>query len=142
MHTLWRGLVGTVFWSHERGSWAYDMMVAAIVLFVLFTPRSWFHDQPRSSEAPSQAIQLVSADSVSRTRVYRIDASVFAPGERATKPTLDLERNTHDVLGRSVQELKHQQFQIVQIDPGRAGDGSLLYYNVTVRLPAKTGHSS
>ena len=36
MRSLWRGIVRTVFWSYERGSWPYDLMVVLIVIFVLF----------------------------------------------------------------------------------------------------------
>ena len=48
MRTLWRGIVRTIFWSYDRGSWPYDVLVVAIVIFVLATPRSWFHDRPQS----------------------------------------------------------------------------------------------
>ena len=49
MRTLWRGIVRTIFWSYDRGTWPYDLMVVVIVVFVLLTPRSWFHDQPQRS---------------------------------------------------------------------------------------------
>jgi len=50
------GLKRFILWDYARASWQYDVMVALIVLFVLFTPRSWFRDQPRiphSSEIAS-----------------------------------------------------------------------------------------
>ena len=133
MRGFWRGLVRTVFWSYERGSWPYDLMVVAIVAFVLLTPRSWFHDQPRSSGLIS-GVQLLSQDSGSQTRTYRIDAKVLAPEKRRTKPTPELERETHDILDRTVGELQEHAFQIVQIDPVIGGDGSVLYYDVTIHL--------
>src|SRR6266404_5336158 len=47
MRTLWRAIVRVVFWSYERGTWQYDVAVAAIVLFVLFSPRLiHYSDQP------------------------------------------------------------------------------------------------
>jgi hypothetical protein len=133
MRKLWKGLVRIIFWSYERGSWPYDVMVGAILVFVLLTPRSWFHDQARSSEIASTGVQLVSEDAASRTRVYRVDASMLAPEEGSSSPTVELEQAAHDVLGNAVQELRNQTFQIVQIEPGRASDGSVLYYNVTIR---------
>jgi hypothetical protein len=134
MRGFWRGLVRTVFWSYERGSWPYDLMVVAIVAFVLLTPRSWFHDQPRSSGLINSGVQLVSQDSGSHTRTYRIDAKVLAPEKRGTKLTPELERETHDILDRTVSELQEHAFQVVQIDPVSGGDGSVLYYDVTVHL--------
>lgn len=41
---LYHGL----FWTYERGTWQYDLMVALILAFIFFTPRAWFHDQPAS----------------------------------------------------------------------------------------------
>ena len=51
MRTLWRGLVRIVFWSFERGTLPYDVAVAVIVVFVLFSPRSWFNDRPATGSA-------------------------------------------------------------------------------------------
>jgi len=49
MRTLWRGIVRVVFWSYERGTWQYDIAVAGITLFVLFSPLLiHFNDQPLS----------------------------------------------------------------------------------------------
>src|SRR3989337_2238127 len=44
---IYRGL----FWTYERGTWQYDIMVALILLFIFLTPRGWFHDQPHPPEA-------------------------------------------------------------------------------------------
>lgn len=135
MSSLWRGLIRTIFWSYERGSWPYDVMVVAIVAFVLLTPRSWFHDQPQSGGGlTSSSIELLSHDSENQVRVYRVDAKAFSPEKRSAKSTPELERETHDILGRAVGELKDQTFQVVRIDPVRAADGSVLYYDVTVRM--------
>jgi hypothetical protein len=109
-------------------------MVVAIVAFVLLTPTSWFHDQPRSSDLVISGVHLVAQDSESQTRTYRIDAKVLAAEKRPSKPTPELERETHDILGRTIHELHDQSFQVVQIDPVHSGDGSVLYYDVTVHL--------
>jgi hypothetical protein len=134
MRKLAQVLQRTIFWSYERGSWPYDLLVLVIVAFVFLTPRSWFHDQPESSYAASSAVRLMSQDSDGRIRVYRIDAQILPPQKRATKATPELERETHDILGRKVQELQDQTFQLLSIEPVRAEDGSILYYDVTLRL--------
>jgi len=133
MRRLWRGVVRTILWSYERGSWPYDLMVAAIILFVLLTPRSWFHDQPQSNALAASGVQVLSEDSAGRTHTYRIDASLLAREKRTAKPTPELERETHDILGRTVDELKGRTFQVLRIDPVRADDGSVTYYDVTVK---------
>ena len=132
MRTLWRAIVRTIFWSYERGSWPYDLAVILIVVFVLVTPSRWFHDQPQTAAAFASKVQLQSEDPASQTHTYRLDASALAPEKRATRATPELERETHDILARTVAELKDQTFQVVHIEPVSAQDGSILYYDVTV----------
>ena len=36
----------SVFWSYERATWQYDLMVLAILAFIFLTPPSWFRDRP------------------------------------------------------------------------------------------------
>jgi hypothetical protein len=133
MRSFWRAIVRTIFWSFERGSWPYDVLVIAIVIFVLATPRSWFHDRPQSGAAASSSVELVSEDAGGQTHTYRLNASMLSPEKRATKPTPELERETHDILSRTVDNLKDQTFQVVRIDPVFAGDGSVVHYDVTIR---------
>jgi CDP-diacylglycerol--glycerol-3-phosphate 3-phosphatidyltransferase len=37
---LWRGL----FWTYERGTWQYDVMVLVLLAFVWLTSPAWLHD--------------------------------------------------------------------------------------------------
>ena len=132
MRTLWRGIVRIVFWSYERGSWPYDVLVAAILVFVLLTPRAWFHDRPQESAGASSSVNLVAEDADAQTRTYRLDATLLSPQKRTAKPTPELERETHDILNRTVEDLRDSTFQVVRIDPSVASDGSVSYYDVTV----------
>jgi hypothetical protein len=132
MRSFWRSVGRVIFWSYERGSWPYDVMVVAILLFVLVTPRRWFHDEARASVLAGAAVQMVSQDPNSNTRTYRLDAKALPPEKRATKSTPELERETHDILGRTASDLKGQTFQVVRIDPALSSGGSVLYYDVTV----------
>ncbi len=36
----------SIFWAYERGSWQYDLIVAAILAFIFLSPRAWFNDRP------------------------------------------------------------------------------------------------
>jgi len=128
------GISRTIFWSYERGTWPYDVMVIAIIAFVLLTPRSWFHDTPQMADIGTAGVQLVSQDPDGKTRTYHLDAGMLSPQKRARKPTPELERETHDIIERKVPEFKDQRFRVVQIDPTLSGDGSVLYYNVTIAL--------
>ncbi|HXJ16662.1 MAG TPA: hypothetical protein VNM68_05630 [Candidatus Polarisedimenticolia bacterium] len=134
MRTFWRGLVRTIFWSYERMTWQYDLMVIAIVAFVLLAPRGWFHDQPKSHAFATVGVELISEDSATQAWTYRIDAASLPQDKRATKWSPELERRIHDVLGRSVDALKGRTFQLQHIEPVFASDGSVAAYDVTVHF--------
>ncbi len=133
MGTIWHGISRTIFWSYERGSWPYDLMVLSIVLFVLVTPRGWFHDQPQTGVLPGADVQMIAGDAASHTWTYRVDAQLLAPSKRAPKSTPELEKQTHEILGQTVEELKGQRFQITNIAPVPGDDGAVLYYDVAVK---------
>jgi hypothetical protein len=132
MRALRRLMVRTLFWSYERGSWPYDLFVAVILAFVLLTPRGWFHDRPQESAGSSSSVQLVARDPEARTVTYRLSATALSRPKRTKKPTPELERETHDILSRTVVDLRDSTFQVVRIDPGLASDSSVSYYDVTV----------
>lgn len=132
MKTLWRAIVKTIFWSYDRGSWPYDVMVVLILIFVLLTPRGWFHDQPRHAQSSNVGIVFLAADPVAHTATYRLDASLIHPQKKLGTPGPELERQTHEVLSKSVSELKGRLFQVRKISPVRSQDGSLQYYEVEV----------
>jgi hypothetical protein len=129
MRKLWRGLKKTIFWSYERGSWPYDVMVILIVLFVLLTPARWFHDQPQNDAARDSGITLVAQDPAARTATYRIDPRLFPASAALQKTNPELERETHQILSGSVAE----PFQIRSIEPVLAQNNSILYYQVEVK---------
>jgi hypothetical protein len=56
---VFSGLKRVILWDYQRGVWQYDVVCAAIVIFVAFAPRDWFRDQPRIPHA-SQITSLPS----------------------------------------------------------------------------------
>jgi hypothetical protein len=123
-----RGIFSRIFfWSYERGTWQYDVAVVAIVLFVLLTPPRWFHDQPEVGlpAAPGQ-VQLVS-DGTS-AQVYRVDARVLAPPIK----TPALENDLHNMLQKSLPDLRSGRFAIAKIEAERDAQGTVIAYNVEI----------
>ena len=45
---IWRAL----FWTYERATWQYDLMVIAILAFVWLTPPGWIGDPVAADEGP------------------------------------------------------------------------------------------
>jgi len=133
MRTLWRALLRTVFWSFERGTWPYDVAVAVIVVFVLLSPRSWFHDRPPLGPPPSPArVQFRSIDSAGEIETYRVDARLLA--SQIHTPESQLEHDLHDAMRKSVENLHDtSSFEIVRIEPIRRDDGTVAYYDVSIK---------
>jgi len=127
MASLGQILSKTFFWSYERGTWQYDVAVILILLFVLATPRRWFHDKPESGEpaAPGQ-VQLISREGNRQT--YRVDARILAPPTK-----LALQNDLHTALQEALPELHSGNFSIAKIEPLHDDQGTVTAYQVEIR---------
>jgi hypothetical protein len=130
MARFWRGIGKILFWSYSRGSLPYDLMVLAILAFVLLSPRRWFHDQPELTAPPrTGAVMLLAEDPGGNRWTYRVDPSLLMPRQH----TPELEREVHQALQESVPELRGRTFEVVQIEPELGSDGTVQAYRVTIR---------
>jgi len=108
-------------------TWQYDVAVALILIFVFFTPRVWFHDQPRVGvPANSERVQRISPPGAAET--YEVDTRVLAPPVQ----TPLLANELHNVLQRNQRELSDGRFSIVQIEPVRDDQGTVIAYRVEI----------
>jgi hypothetical protein len=133
MRKFLRGVWDTIFWSYERGSWPYDVMVIIIVVFVLITPRRWFRDQPENNFASPAGITFISRDPNAHTETYRLDRTLFGNAQSSGRSQAQLEEKTHQLLNDSIEDLKGHRFQVRSIQAVHGSDGSLLYYEVEVQ---------
>ncbi|MFB3139937.1 MAG: hypothetical protein ACE1Z1_01990 [Candidatus Acidiferrales bacterium] len=120
-HRLARTFKDFVFWSPARGSWQYDVVVALILLFVFLTPARFFHDQPVYNPSLIGDVARLSQDSHGTS--YRVSAALLASYDddprRAAQAVLTL-------------NLDHP-FELTRIEPVRAQDGVIVWYDVWVR---------
>jgi hypothetical protein len=130
MRTLWRTILRIVFWSYERGTWQYDLAVAGIVLFVLFSP-FYIHYSDQPSVGPPQPSSLVVLQAMAPGQIatYRVDARVLATPAR----TPELEHDLHEAVQKNVANLNHGRFEIVRIEPIRGEGDTVAYYDVSVK---------
>lgn len=127
MPSLGKILNRTFFWSHERGTWQYDIAVGLILVFVLLTPSRWFHDQPQvGMPVNSTQVELVSQSG--DTEIYKVDARVLAPPER----TPALQNDLHNVLQKASPSLNDGHFSIGKIEPLRDASGNVIAYQVEI----------
>jgi hypothetical protein len=126
MASLGQILSRTFFWSYERGTWQYDAAVILILVFVLLTPRSWFHDKPQSGApvTPGQ-VQLISQEG--NHLKYRVDARILAPPTK-----LALQNDLHTALQEALPELRNGNFSIANIERIRDEQGAVIAYQVEV----------
>src|SRR5215813_4016439 len=60
MSRIWRTIKGYLFWTYERGSFHYDVMVTLILLFIFLAPRFInFKDQPAAPQAHPTGIVVI-----------------------------------------------------------------------------------
>ena len=131
MRTIWRGFVRTIFWSYERGTWPYDVAVVLIVIFVLLSPRGWFHDRPPVGPSVSALVQLRESGANGAIQVYRVDARVVKVAGASSEPAL--EHELHEAVRKNVAGLDQNRFQITRIDAVPGDDGAIAFYDVSVK---------
>ena len=74
INPVWRTVKGFIFWSYERGTVQYDIMVTLILIFVFFSPRIInFNDRPVQHNPHSSGV-LVYPDGKGEF-VYQVEAS-------------------------------------------------------------------
>ena len=130
MPTTWRIIKRVVFWSYERGTWQYDIAVAGIVLFVLFSPYLiHYSDQPVVGPPPTSALVELRAVAVGQISTYRVDARLLATPVR----TPELEHDLHETVQKNVPDFNNGRFEILRIEPIRGEQGTIAYYDVSVK---------
>lgn len=118
-------LGSVVLWSYDRGTFPYDVMCAAILLFVFLTPGSVFHDQPAPTPAPAAP---VGPPDISYTQVEQ-GQWVFFVSARLIPPGRDETRLTHTARTR-IETILNQPFVVADIKPVVSGNGKTVGYSV------------
>ena len=113
-----------LFWTYERGTWQYDIMVGLILAFIFFTPRSWFNDQP----AIPQASGVVEISSKDGEKVYQLPAALIE---------LQAEPKAEDVMRKGVERVLRihtgKSVHITRIKPELNERGEVVSYAVWVQ---------
>lgn len=129
MASLGQILSKTFFWAYERGTWQYDAAVILILIFVLATPRGWFHDEPQMGLPANAPGQVVLFKDEGKNKTYRVDARILAPPEQ----TPALENELHNALKKSLPDLRNARFTIAKIEAERDEQGTVIAYYVDIR---------
>src|SRR5579863_4280136 len=128
MASLGQILSKTFFWAYERGTWQYDAAVILILIFVLATPRGWFHDQPQMGLPANTPGQVLLLKDEGETKTYRVDARILAPPQQ----TPALENELHNALQKALPEWSDKRFTIAKIESIRDDQGAVIAYQVEI----------
>jgi hypothetical protein len=105
-----------ILWDFKRGSWQYDVMVSAILLFIFVTPRDWFGDQPRIPRVST--IAMLPSDNGSSP--FYIDAKILdgiPENQRVARLTQLLQSGTSD-----------RRLRVMRLEPILDSEGELQGY--------------
>ena len=79
---MWTTIKSYIWWTYDRGSVPYDVMVTLILAFIFITPQFLnFKDKP-IERVPHQTVVVVYPDG--QSLVYQIDASAVQGGDDAS----------------------------------------------------------
>jgi len=80
---VWRTTKSFIFWSYERGTIQYDVMVTLILLFVFFSPRLInFNDRPVERNPHSSGV-VIYPDGKGEF-IYQVEARAVPSGDDAS----------------------------------------------------------
>jgi hypothetical protein len=82
MNAIWRTIRGYIWWSYERGTIHYDIMVTLILLFVLLSPY-WINFNDKPVERSPHPTGVVIVPDKQGGFIYQIDASAITAGDDA-----------------------------------------------------------
>jgi hypothetical protein len=79
VNSVWRTIKSFIFWSHERGTIQYDVMVTLILLFVFLSPLVIsFNDRPVQRNPHSSGV-VVYPDGNGEF-IYQVEGKAVPPG--------------------------------------------------------------
>jgi hypothetical protein len=73
---IWRAISGYVWWTHERGSLQYDVMVTLILAFIFLAPL-WINFKDKPAERTPHPTEVVVYPDGQGVLVYEIGASAI-----------------------------------------------------------------
>jgi len=124
MTGIWRTIRDYIFWSYERGTIQYDVMVTIILLFVFLSPRLInFKDKPVEHNPHRTGVAVVPDGQGGL--IYQIEAAAVdqAVGNDDSVIRGELLQIIEPISG---------EVSITKVEPVRDGSGHILSYKVWV----------
>jgi hypothetical protein len=118
-----------LLWSHERGSWQYDILCLLIVTTIFVVPSRYFGDRDRAPAMRANDGKGIASNTAwAKVEIKRSELQDFLTKENKItlmdSPQIALRLYLWDRFQRDVTEVRHETF--------RNSDGQLVY-NVTFK---------
>ncbi len=121
MSGIWRTIRDYIFWSYERGTIQYDVMVTLILLFVFLSPKLInFKDKPVEHNPHRTGVAVVPDGNGGL--IYQIEAAAVAGKD---------DDAIHDQLLEIIEPISGE-VSITKIEPVHDSAGRVLSYKVWV----------
>ena len=112
-----------LWWTEERGSFHYDVMVTLILLFIFVTPHLWNYGDRPSPRGTAPAEVLVKAESPDHF-VYQINASQISDSQNRGSEDLQT------ALLRNVEAISGDDMVLDRYEAERDSSGRIAAYKV------------
>jgi|SRR5450432_778411 len=124
MSRIWSTIKSYLFWTYERGSFHYDIMVTVILLFIFVAPRFIdFKDHP-AGQRPHPNEIVVTADG-NKGYIYQADAAAVDAQDPAMVKA-NFVRLLQPMLGPA---------NIARVEPVRDTVGHIVAYRAWIKRP-------
>jgi hypothetical protein len=116
-----------IFWTYERGSFHYDVMVTLILLFLFIAPHFIdFHDRPLP-EVPGRSSEVLIRDAGHFGTVRRFEIEVRAEDLHGART----DQQVHDRIADRVRQITPDA-EVDRITPVKDPRGQIVAYDATI----------
>ena len=123
MRRVWKAISSFIWWSYDRGSIQYDIMVTLILLFIFLAPRKInFKDKP--IERTPHPTRVVLIPDVESGYIYQVDADEVAGKDAAA---------IQGYLQRVIEPIIAGEVEIARYEPVYDKKGHVVAYKVWLR---------
>jgi hypothetical protein len=123
MKRVWQTISNFIWWSYDRGSIQYDVMVTLILLFIFLAPRKInFKDKP--IERTPHPTRVVLIPDVESGYIYQVDAADGAGKDAAA---------IQGYLQRVIEPIIAGEVEIARYEPVYDKKGHVVAYKVWLR---------
>ena len=122
MRKVWETIRSYIWWTHQRGTFHYDVMVSLILLFIFITPHLFNYKDKPAERLPRPKSVLVMPDG-DNGLIFRVDAS-DVKGYTPEEKQADLQRVIEPISG---------YVKIKRWAPEQDNKGAVVGYHVWVR---------